>query len=405
MESESRLIVIFGAGKIGRSFIGQLFSRSGYEVVFLDVDTQLVHDLNQKKEYNVIIKEQQKDTLLRVSNVRAVAIQDRKAVIQEIAHSSLLAVSVGKLAFPKIIPLIGEGIRERYRLFPNCSLDIIIAENLRTATQIIKPQLKAILGKNFPLEKLVGLVETSIGKMVPLMTPADLKEDPLQVFAESYNDLILDKHGFKGVVPEVEGLCPKDNIKAWVDRKAFIHNMGHAAVAYVGAFYHPDAQFIYEVLSDGNIFSFARKVMQQAARVILDYYPNDFTLRGLEFHIDDLLSRFQNKALKDTIFRVGQDLPRKLSVIDRFAGVIQMARKRGLPYNLILEAMTYGLFFKKTNEEGELSDPDKQFIQSLSRGVDNALVSLCGFNSKEDQNFIDELNMQYVKLNQIKLLK
>ena len=82
-----------------------------------------------------------------------------------------------------------------------------------------------------------------------------------------------------------------------------------------------------------------------------------------------------------------------------------MARKRGLPYNFILEAMTYGLFFKKTNEEGELSDPDKQFIQSLSRGVDNALVSLCGFNSKEDQNFIDELNMQYVKLNQIKLLK
>ena len=72
MESESRIIVIFGAGKIGRSFIGQLFSRSGYEVVFLDIDTQLVHDLNQKKEYNVVIKEQQKDTILRVSNVRAI---------------------------------------------------------------------------------------------------------------------------------------------------------------------------------------------------------------------------------------------------------------------------------------------------------------------------------------------
>ena len=28
-------IVIFGAGKIGRSFIGQLFSRSGYEVILI----------------------------------------------------------------------------------------------------------------------------------------------------------------------------------------------------------------------------------------------------------------------------------------------------------------------------------------------------------------------------------
>ena len=405
MESESRIIVIFGAGKIGRSFIGQLFSRSGYEVVFLDIDTQLVHDLNQKKEYNVVIKEQQKDTILRVSNVRAIAVQDKKAVIQEIANSSLMAVSVGKSAFPKILPLIGEGIRERYRLFPDRTIDIIIAENIRSAARIIKPRLRAILGDDFPFEKLVGLVETSIGKMVPLMTPDDLKEDPLQVFAESYNDLILDKYGFKGAVPVVEGICPKDNIKAWVDRKAFIHNMGHATIAYIGAFYHPDAQFIYEVLSDRNIFSFAKKVMQQAARILLDYYPNDFTLKELEFHIDDLLSRFQNKALKDTVFRVGQDLPRKLNITDRFAGIMRMARKRSLAYDLILEAMTFGFFFRKTNEAGELSDQDKQFIQSLSRGVDNVLISLCGFNSREDQNFIDELNKQYIKLNQTKLIK
>ena len=29
--------VMFGAGNIGRGFIGQLFSESGYEVVFVDV--------------------------------------------------------------------------------------------------------------------------------------------------------------------------------------------------------------------------------------------------------------------------------------------------------------------------------------------------------------------------------
>ena len=82
-----------------------------------------------------------------------------------------------------------------------------------------------------------------------------------------------------------------------------------------------------------------------------------------------------------------------------------MAKKRGLAYDLILEAMTYGFFFRKTNEAGGLSDQDKQFIQSLSKGVDNVLISLCGFNSREDQNFIDELNKQYIKLNQTKLIK
>ena len=396
----NKSILIFGAGKIGRSFIGQLFGLSGYEVIFVDVDLDLVNALKQRKCYPVVIKGKKEETLI-VNNVRAVSGFDKAQVVNEISQASLLAVSVGKNALEKVIPLIGEGLKLRYQSDPGRSLDIIIAENMRSAGEFIYKKLSSCLPKEYPINRLVGLVETSIGKMVPLMTPADLINDPLQVFAEPYNDLILDRQGFKAAIPSVNGLCPKDNIKAWVDRKAFIHNMGHAAVAYSGAFYHPQAQFIYEVLIDANIFSFARKVMQQAARVFLDYYPRDFTLKKLELHLDDLLSRFQNKALKDTIFRVGQDLPRKLNVNDRFAGIIRMAKESGLEYNLILDAMVYGFFFRKTNEQGELADTDKQFIKSLKQDVDRTLILLCGFKRIGDQNFIDELKEKYFKLNKI----
>ena len=75
----------------------------------------------------------------------------------------------------------------------------------------------------------MGLVETSIGKMVPIMKTEDLEEDPLLVYAEPYNTLILDRKGFLGDIPHIEEFALKDNIKAWVDRKAFIHNLGHAA--------------------------------------------------------------------------------------------------------------------------------------------------------------------------------
>ena len=49
-------IVIFGAGKIGRSFIGQLFGKADYRVVYVDMDQALVNGLKQRGSYSVIIK-------------------------------------------------------------------------------------------------------------------------------------------------------------------------------------------------------------------------------------------------------------------------------------------------------------------------------------------------------------
>lgn len=39
-------LVQFGAGNIGRSFIGQIFSQNGYEVVFIDLNQTLIQNLN-----------------------------------------------------------------------------------------------------------------------------------------------------------------------------------------------------------------------------------------------------------------------------------------------------------------------------------------------------------------------
>jgi mannitol-1-phosphate 5-dehydrogenase len=65
----SAKLVLFGAGKIGRSFIGQLFSRSGYEVVFVDINTAVIDALNEKRKYKVVIKSEKEETFW-VENVR-----------------------------------------------------------------------------------------------------------------------------------------------------------------------------------------------------------------------------------------------------------------------------------------------------------------------------------------------
>ncbi len=391
-------VLIFGAGKIGRSFIGQLFGRSGYHVVFADVNLEIVNELNRRKSYPVVVKGKKDETIL-VENVRAISGLDRDVAKREIAQTAVMAVCVGKNALGKIMPIIAEGLMLRQELTPNRPLDIILAENMRSANNFVHEKLASLLPESYPLDKLVGLVETSIGKMVPIMTDDDLKNDPLMIFAERYNTLIVDRLGFKGAIPEVEGLSAKENIQAWVDRKAFIHNLGHATTAYIGSYHHPKAAFIYEVLNDRNVLNAVYSVMLQAAEILMAFYPDDFTFNDLESHIDDLIVRFQNHALKDTIFRVGQDLPRKLSIDDRFAGIIQMAKEKELEYNLIANAMAHGFFFNKTDEHGKLNPRDVLFLETLKeKGVEETLKTLCGFHAEKDQYLMDELKNQYLKL-------
>ncbi len=394
-------IVIFGAGKIGRSFIGQLFGTNGYEVVFVDVDPHIVQLLNQRKEYRVIIKSDT-DTEIIVRNVSAISGLDVEKVSDAVATAGILAVSVGKNALSKVLPVIAKGLLIRNEKGGNAPLDIILAENMRDAAGFAKEKLMENLPSWYPLNDFVGLVETSIGKMVPIIPEAELEKDPLVVFAEPYNTLIVDKKGFKASVPEVKGLAPKENIKAWVDRKAFIHNLGHATAAYYGFCKYPEATYMYEVLADPDVYSFTRETMVQSAQMLQFVYPDDFTSSDLIAHVDDLLFRFQNKALKDTVFRVGQDLVRKLGTDDRFMGAIHLSRKVGMAYDRIIHAMAYGFYFGAKDESGHQNPSDADLVNAAATDFKATLIGKLGFDALEDLPTIKQLS-KYYELIELKL--
>ena len=227
------------------------------------------------------------------------------------------------------------------------------------------------------------------------MPIAELEKDPLVVFAEPYNTLILDGKGFKLPIPEIKGLAPKSNIKAWVDRKAFIHNLGHATAAYYGYSKYPDAVYMYEILDDREVLQFTRSVMLQSAEILKAAYPGEFTDADLEDHIDDLIHRFRNKALQDTVFRVGQDLTRKLSYDDRFMGAIHLAMQYGNPYNLILQAMSYGLSFRAEDEAGNCFPSDINFHDSLTKDFKSTMTGLQGYDPVRDLPVIRKLKELY----------
>jgi mannitol-1-phosphate 5-dehydrogenase len=375
---DDRKIVIFGAGRIGRSFIGQLFSRSGFEVVFVDIIKKLTDSLTRLKQYKVIFKDNTGDEILHIKNVRGVYLYDSDKVTRELATSTIAGLCVGQQGLPEAVLAIARALVLRREQLGDWPLDIIIAENMRNSDQYLSGELLRHLPGNYPLGRLAGLVETSIGKMVPIMSQKDIEEDPLQVFAEPYNTLIVAKNGFKNPVPKVIDLEPKENIKAWVDRKLFIHNLGHATTAYLGFRKYPHAIYIYEVLDDPEIFKAARQTMIQSADILMALYPGEFSYSHLNAHIDDLLYRFRNKALGDTVFRVGCDLFRKLGPEDRLVAPIKAAISLNKPYDLILNALLAAISFHAGDEKGKFFPADESFFNESMIGTNHVLRNICG---------------------------
>lgn len=383
-------LVLFGAGKIGRSFIGQLFSRGSYEVVFIDVAKQMIDELNIRRNYNVIIKSDKKEEILNIKNVRGVHADNEADVIKEIVNAEIVAISVGLNGLAKVIPLLAKGLEERQKVSNGSALDIIIAENMRNAEEYLRTELINYLPNNYPINELVGLVETSIGKMVPIMQKKHFKKDILQVFAEPYNTLILNKKAFKNPIPDIIGLAPKENMKAWVDRKLFIHNLGHSATAYFGYLYNSELVYLHEVLAITGVFRIVRETMVQAANILLKRYPGEFTSQNLNEHIDDLLNRFQNVALGDTIFRVGCDLKRKLGPEDRLSGAINLAIELNLPYDNILCALICACHFRAKDESGNMLEEDVAFINRYQNDVQLILKEVCGFDKLQNENLFKD---------------
>ncbi|NJK98692.1 MAG: mannitol-1-phosphate 5-dehydrogenase, partial [Bacteroidales bacterium] len=236
-------------------------------MVFADINRELIDKLNRSGEYKVIVKSEAGDEVIRVGNVRGLNICDSAEVAGELSEASIAAISVGQHGLPAVIPIIAEALLLRKQKFGNWALDIIIAENMRNADQYLMNELSKLIPSGL-VNELAGLVETSIGKMVPIMTRKDTEDDPLQVFAEPYNNLIVSKNGFKNPVPDIEFLSPKENIKAWVDRKLFIHNLGHATAAYLGYLLKPEAIYLCEVLESFEVYETTRLAMLQSADIL-----------------------------------------------------------------------------------------------------------------------------------------
>lgn len=337
-----RKAVQFGAGNIGRGFTGQLFSESGFEVVFVDVVPELVRLLNERRSYPIRIASDKPETII-VRNVRAVHGADTAAVAEEIKSAHLMCTAVGVNALPKVAPAIAAGVKARAEAGATEPINIIICENLQHMAEFLSGEVKKHLPPEFHayLDEKVGFVESVVGRMVPVMTEEQKREDPLLIVVEPYKHLPVSKAGIKGEWPEIVGVEPKENFQAYVDRKLYTHNCGHAAAAYFGHLkgYH----YIYQAMQDQQINAAVRAVLAETGEALIR--KHGFSPEEHQAHVEDLLSRFGNVALGDQVARVGGDPIRKLGPEDRLVGAAKLAQEFGIFPKNVCKAIAAALHF------------------------------------------------------------
>ena len=360
--------VMYGGGNIGRGFIGALFSQSGYRVTFIDVAEPVVKHLQEKGCYPIRYVESTGYEDVLVENVTAVNGNDTEAASDVIANCDIMATAVGARILKFIVPNIVAGLRKRWAAGGR-PLNIIVCENLMDANLVVEGMIKAQLTEEekVKFDATVGLVEASIGRMVPVQTEEMKDGEPMRVCVERYGFLPTDKAAFKGGVPEIKNMVPFEPFDFYLKRKLYIHNMGHATCAYLGDLL--GLAYIYESIDVADVRILVQNAMLESAMALSQKYG--VALDSIILHITDLLNRFTNAALMDTCARVGGDPGRKLSPDDRLIGSSKLALEQGITPAYIAVGAAAGLYrYIKEDENLEQGmDAAKKVLTEVS-GLD-----------------------------------
>ena len=354
--------VMYGAGNIGRGFIGMLLSQSGYAVTFIDVAKPLVEALNARGGYPVRILDPDGHEDIWVEGVDAVDGTDAEAAAKAIANADVMATAVGANILPRIAGNIASGLKLRFSRGGK-PLNIVICENLIDANKALEGLIRAHLSEREQawMERNVGFVEASIGRMVPVQTPEMQDGDPLRVCVERYGYLPVDRDAFRGEPPEIRNMVPFSPFDYYIRRKLYLHNMGHAVTAYLGLY--AGHALIADAIDEPEILLVVQDAMLESAEALSQKY--DVPFLEILRHMRDLLSRFTNRSLGDTCARVGADIPRKLSASDRLIGSARLCLEQKIAPASICVGIAGALH--RSLAENNLPQTREHALETLTR--------------------------------------
>lgn len=334
--------VHFGAGNIGRGFVGLLLHQGGYELVFSDVAAPLVDAINAADAYTVHeVGDGGRDHV--VTGFRALnSAQDPDAVAAEVAAADVATTAVGPTVLRFIAPHLVAGLRRRDAAA--APLQVMACENAIGATDTLRAEMAAVAGDDWDeLAPRAVFANTAVDRIVP----GQPEGAGIDVTVEPFYEWAIERAPFGDTPPSIPGAHFVDDLGPYIERKLFTVNTGHATAAYLGA--RAGLERIADALADEAVAAGVAAALEETSALL--EAKHGFSAAELAEYRATILGRFRNPALPDTVQRVGRQPLRKLSRHERFIGPAAEAAERGLGVDALLAAVGAALAFDDAADE------------------------------------------------------
>lgn len=374
----ARTIVIWGAGRIGRGFVADIFDNPAFRTVFVDIDRGLVNRLNARGKYTVARATRDGITKRTVQNgFTALHTSDAEALKALFLEENLLLdIAVHAPKLDEVSKMLAPFIEYRALNAPDMPMDVMMNVNMSRPDVKFKALTEESLsGKALDYFRqnvgVTGIFAMCISPIAPDWLKA---EDDLALWNNGYPEQAIGRTLLKCPPPVLPRLRLTEDVEREETRKLYTLNMAHALLCYLGL--PMGLKTAREAVLDKRLRPIAEEALAEASFGLTGEYG--FPEAEMTAWRETILSLLENPYIEDGLQRLGADARRKLSAFDRLTGPARLCLKHGRAPRALARAIRAGYRY-------ENDDEGTRAVRGLVKagGEREAVKTISGFSEGE----------------------
>lgn len=372
-------ILIFGAGKIARGFIGHLLWKAGFPFQFVEYNPVVVKLLKEQKQYSVRILGETIHTD-QVTGFGVWGYDESDAIEEAIATEvETIFIAVGGKNLLSVGTLLRQALLRRMERNTRKPLNVVLCENWIKPADVVREVVYEGASDEFVqfLDACIGITESVIIRSAIEPTKDVLEKDPLAVNVQDFWYLPIDRKRLKADLPNIPAIHYVDDFGGYLDRKFYTYNAANGTVSYLGNRKH--YTYISDAARDPEILAILEQVYQETGKALCAKHGFDFETH-MEFTRTSL-AKLQNRFLVDYVERNARDPIRKLGPTDRLVGPARLVIDYGGSPEALATAIAAAIFYE------EPSDPIAVQLKEIreKQGIDYILHTICKLEEEKDR--------------------